>query len=567
MKTKQKDEKAGVEGRKKGKSPPEGGLRGPFGHAGWATFEQRRKAVKLYLEERVPSGLVAQEVGVTKGTVFDWVRQYREKGEAGLHPGYGAVQRRHVNGALTAVQSKIVEVKRANPDFGVKRISQVLRRLFFVPASAETVRRTLHAKQLMPAAPKRVRRNPAKPRFFERSTPCQMWQSDIFPFHLRGQLAYLIGFIDDHSRYITGLELYRSQTAENVLEVYRRARGQYGAPKEMLTDNGRQYTNWRGKTQFERELQKDRVHHLRSSPHHPQTLGKIERFWKSIWEDFLNRAQFDTFESARERIAWWVRYYNYQRPHQGINGLCPADRFFAIQKELGEVMKRGLEANLKELALRGKAQEPVYVVGRVGDQSVVIRSEQGTVRMTVGEAEPKAMGHEAQGGTHEHDDGEKGKADTAELQCGREGNGDPGGLGGTATGEPGMPGTGCELGDLQQLGEAGDPGDPRNAGRGVGRIAGAAGGSGAGQAAGEPPGSDGVDAGGADGNGNGGGSATEGVTYPRNVGEACHEDAGGSGLELHGRGPVPGGIGGVGGEAFGQAGLRGTGDQREGVVF
>jgi hypothetical protein len=73
----------------------------------------------------------------------------------------------------------------------------------------------------------------------------------------------------------TGVSLgvYRGQTAENVLEVYRRAVGQYGAPKEMLTDNGRQYASWQGKTHFQHALARDRVHHIRSAPHHPMTLA------------------------------------------------------------------------------------------------------------------------------------------------------------------------------------------------------------------------------------------------------------------------------------------------------
>src|SRR5512136_3121942 len=99
--------------------------------------------------------------------------------------------------------------------------------------------------------------------------------------------AYLIGFIDDYSRYVAGLELYRTQTADQVLEVYRRAIGEYGVPKEMLTDRGRQYTTWRGSTRFERELGKDRVRHIKSQAQHPMTLGKIERFWKTIYEEFL----------------------------------------------------------------------------------------------------------------------------------------------------------------------------------------------------------------------------------------------------------------------------------------
>jgi transposase InsO family protein len=95
-------------------------------------------------------------------------------------------------------------------------------------------------------------------------------------------LVYLIGFLDDYSRYVVGLEVFRSQTAEHVLEVYRRAVAEYGVPKEMLSDQGRQYSSWRGTTRLEAELRKDRVRHLKSRPHHPMTLGKIERFWKTI---------------------------------------------------------------------------------------------------------------------------------------------------------------------------------------------------------------------------------------------------------------------------------------------
>jgi hypothetical protein len=167
------------------------------------------------------------------------------------------------------------------------------------------------------------------------------------------------------------------------LEVYRSAVGEYGVPKEVLTDQGRQYTNWRGKTRFELELQKDRVHHIKSRAHHPMTLGKIERFWKTIWEDFLVRAKFDSFESARERVRYWIKHYNHRRAHQGIDGLCPADRFFEIHKELREVIERGIKENLEEMALRGEPKEPFYMVGRMGDQSVVIRAEAGKLRLDI----------------------------------------------------------------------------------------------------------------------------------------------------------------------------------------
>jgi transposase InsO family protein len=74
-----------------------------------------------------------------------------------------------------------------------------LRRIFFLPASAETVRQTLKKEGLVESPPK-PRRNLTRPRFFERATPNQMWQTDIFTFRLGGKYAYLIGFMDDYSR-------------------------------------------------------------------------------------------------------------------------------------------------------------------------------------------------------------------------------------------------------------------------------------------------------------------------------------------------------------------------------
>lgn len=348
-------------------------------------FEFRLEAVKKYVEEGYPAALIAAEMAISGETLHTWTKRYRQYGEEGLRD-----LRNHSKRSLLPgrVKEKILELKKSNPGFGSRRISDVLKRFFLMPASSATVHTTLSKAQLTNPQKKKAKRNPGKPRFFERNTPNQLWQSDICPFRLGGQNAYLIGFIDDYSRYITGIGLYRSQTAENVLEVYRSAIGEYSVPKEMLTDNGRQYTNWRGTTRFEQELKKERVRHIRSRPHHPMTLGKIERFWKTILDEFLFRAQFGSFEEARERIRLWVTYYNHKRPHQGIGGLCPADRFFEIAHELKKTLEQGVEENVLEMALRGKPRDPFYMVGRMGDQSVVIRAEKGKVKMLLDGEDP-----------------------------------------------------------------------------------------------------------------------------------------------------------------------------------
>jgi len=389
-------------------------------------FEFKLRCVKLRLEEGFPVSLLSKEVGASKSVIGRWVKAYQERGEAGLRNQLlptGSGQK-----LPGPVREKIIEIKKREPLFGVKRISHLLKRVFFLSASPETVRRTLREESLIVPSKKKPRHNISRPRFFERSTPNQLWQADIFTFRLGGRYAYLIGFVDDYSRYVVGLELYRSQTADQVLEVYRRAVGEYGVPKEMLTDQGRQYTNWRGSTRFERELGKDRVKHIKSQAHHPMTLGKVERFWKTIYEEFLVRAQFGSFEEAQMRIRHWVQYYNHKRPHQGIGGLCPADRYFEIQGELRKTMERGIAENVLEMALRGKPREPFYMVGRMEGQSVVLRAEKGKLRLMVDDEEGggkqemvyDVAAQEGQRGDREDKDGKGRETENGEARGGGE---------------------------------------------------------------------------------------------------------------------------------------------------
>jgi len=424
--------------------------------------EFRLRAVKLYLEEGYPSRVLCEELGIGHSTLNKWVKRFREEGEAGLEDRPMHPKRNPPKRVSPAVKAKAVELKKEDPKRGSRRISDLLRRFHLMKASPETVRRTLHEEGLVEPPKKKPKRNPPKPRFFERSRPNQLWQTDIFSFRLGGRSAYLIGYIDDYSRYITSLGLYRSQTAEHVLETFRLGAAEYGVPKEMLTDNGRQYTNWRGTTRFEAELKKDRIKHIRSQPHHPMTLGKIERFWKSIYTEFLCRVQFDSFEEARQRLALWVKYYNYKRPHQGIGGLCPADRFFEIQNELRQVLEKGIEANVLEAALRGPEYQPFYMVGRMGDQSVVIRAEKGKVKMLVDGEEPgkdKELIYDAN--EHKREDTDE---ETPTDLCGPgEVRSSAGGMERTEEAGGGMPGDADPVAATDQLAGLGDEGNDAGA--------------------------------------------------------------------------------------------------------
>jgi transposase InsO family protein len=346
------------------------------------------KTVKLHLEDGISLSTISGQSDVCVTVLSRWVRQFRKDGPSG----FGRSLKKRSSRRLPApVKEQIVAMKEAQPQHGVHRISDILKRMFFMKASHETVRRVLHEESLLPArkAPgtraKRVAKA-ARPDDEGGSYvkgPNLMWQSDISVITWRKQSVYLIGFIDDFSRFVTGMGLYMTQKADNVLEVFRRAASEYKAPAEMLTDNGRQYTSWRGQAQFEKEMHRMEIKHIRSQPHHPQTQGKIERFWKTIKEEFFNRTLFEGFEDMQNRTKLWIQYYNFKRPHQGIGGLCPSDRFYEVSHDVRQMVEKGIADNVLQMALQGEPRKPCYLVGRMDDQSVTVMAEQGRLRLSV----------------------------------------------------------------------------------------------------------------------------------------------------------------------------------------
>src|SRR5262249_13404808 len=193
---------------------------------------------------------------------------------------------------------------------------------------------------------------PAPPPPFGRPRPNQLWQTDLFTFVLKRQnrRLYLVAFLDDHSRFLVSYGLHASQSSALVLEALRAGLASYGPPEEVLTDNGSQYVTWRGRSAFSRELEKRGIRQVVARPQRPQTLGKIERFWGTLWRECVEAAVFLDLGDAQRRVGHFIDHYNFQRPHQGIGGLVPADRFFGAAPEVLQALRARVAANALELA-------------------------------------------------------------------------------------------------------------------------------------------------------------------------------------------------------------------------
>jgi hypothetical protein len=139
---------------------------------------------------------------------------------------------------------------------------------------------------------------------------------------------------------------------------------------------------WRGKSAFTRELEKHGINQVVAKPRHPQTLGKIERFWGTLWRECVESAVFIDLGDAQRRIGLFIDHYNFQRPHQGIEGLAPADRFFGAASEVRRTLQARVAANALELARQGLPKAPFYLTGQVGGKPFSVHAEGERVILT-----------------------------------------------------------------------------------------------------------------------------------------------------------------------------------------
>ena len=387
------DEVAGEE-RSERAGGPEGGVFSPRGAprrtartvspeaARIAAFsgEQRLLLLDSWLRSKLPATEFAALVGVTSTTLYGWRKRFEESGPAGLMG-----HRRGQRGSQLPEPTRraILMMKQAHPDWGQDRIHDMLIRTEGLEASAGAVQRVLleAGYEVEEAA---TRPHPAKVKRFERTRPNELWQTDLFSFLLKRQRRrlHLVAYLDDFSRFVVGFGLHASASGALVREVFEVSIANFGAPEEVLTDNGAQYHTWRGKSAFAKLCERRGIKQIVASPRRPQTLGKIERFWGTLWRELVEGAVFRDLDEARARIGHFVGYYNFQRTHQGIGGLVPADRFFEAAPEVRKSLQKTVADNAQSLALHGVPRKQIYLTGRVGGESISLHSEGDKVVLT-----------------------------------------------------------------------------------------------------------------------------------------------------------------------------------------
>lgn len=295
-----------------------------------SVVEQRYRAV-LEASSGVPVSEVAARFGVSRQSVHAWIRRYEQGGLGGLMDRSRRPES-CPHQVSAEVETAVCELRREHPRWGPLRLVHELGRTGVSPVpSRMSVYRVLVRHGLIEPHP-RKRPKDSYVRW-ERDAPMALWQMDLAGgiFLGDGTEAKLVTGVDDHSRFCVICQLVVRATGRAVCLAFAAALRQFGVPGEVLTDNGKQFTDRFGKggeVLFDRICRDNGIIHRLTQPRHPTTTGKIERFHGSLRRELLDDAvPFTDLAAAQAAIDGWVSEYNTTRPHQAIGMATPAERF------------------------------------------------------------------------------------------------------------------------------------------------------------------------------------------------------------------------------------------------
>ena len=288
---------------------------------------------------------------MTRTQFYEYKRRFQTHGLAGLKD-LPPIHKTHPFTTPPEVVDRILAVSLEHPGGGCVRLSSMLK-LEGISVSSPTIQTLLikHemgskyerllkleekvAQAAIELTPEQVaqieKANPSfRERHIESSRPGELLAQDtFFVGHLKGVgKVYLHAVVDTFGSYAFGF-LHTSKQPEAAVAVlhndvlpFYQDRGL--AVTAVLTDNGREFCGT-DRHPFELYLAFNDIEHRRTKVRHPQTNGFIERFNRTVLDEFFRSAFRTTFyesvEALQADLDAWLVHYNTERPHQGYRNL------------------------------------------------------------------------------------------------------------------------------------------------------------------------------------------------------------------------------------------------------
>lgn len=254
------------------------------------------KTVKICAHAQIP-----------RRTFYNWWNNYQKEGIKGLK--LKSRKPKTIHKTSDEIVQRIIELRKTHECSD--KIIQAFLKNEGIKISNRTIYKILKSNNLITKTRKHKQKIYIR---WERKHNNSLWQTDITYY----QRKYIIAYLDDHSRFTTGINIYKKATTQNCIELLTTAIQKYPKPKQILTDHGTQYysntKNKKGNSEFGNYCKEKNIEHIMGGIGKPTTQGKIERFWQTI-KKILKRIP---------NIQQATHYYNFVKPHTSLNYQTPA---------------------------------------------------------------------------------------------------------------------------------------------------------------------------------------------------------------------------------------------------
>ena len=306
-------------------------------------MSKRRAAILSVVIEGRTQAETARQHKVSESTVSRWVARYRAEGDAAFQARSrrpGSSPSKVCDETVELVVNLRSELSAQGLDAGPHTISWHLQQRHQITVSPSTIRRRLVDLGLVEPNPKK--RPKSSYVRFEADLPNEMWQSDFTHWRLAtGADTEIITWLDDHSRCALSVTVHRRITGPIVVDTFNQTCVDHGFPASTLTDNAMVYTTRHsggkgGRNAFEARLAALDIEQKNSTPNHPTTCGKVERFQQTLKKYLTAQHRANDLHQLQGLLDEFTRHYNNHRPHRSLGRTTPAAAYRRLPKATPE---------------------------------------------------------------------------------------------------------------------------------------------------------------------------------------------------------------------------------------
>jgi transposase InsO family protein len=298
-------------------------------------MEGRQEFCRRAMEPGANLSALCRQYGISRRAGYKWLGRYSEAGEAGLVDR----SRRPLHSperTEAGLEAAVLSIREEHPAWGGRKITRVLRDRGVPAPPPSTITEILRRHGKLDG------QRAGQPRAyirFERAQPNELWQMDFKGhFAIGAGRCHPLTVLDDHSRYDLALRACADERTVTVREALRAIFREYGLPEAILCDNGPPWGDSAAHryTPLGVWLMLNGVAIKHSRPYHPQTMGKDERFHRTLKREVLGEGFGDLVDCQRA-FDHWRQVYNHVRPHEALDMDTPASRYRASSRVFCEV--------------------------------------------------------------------------------------------------------------------------------------------------------------------------------------------------------------------------------------